>query len=282
MSLPQLSFSPIQILIGLLSPAIGIAGSYWFYRRSKREDEIRWRIENIYETCLEEVISLIDEDEYPGTIRNRQEESFWDGVSNWEKLRLNPQLIRKGSQYYRLLEDVEKAERKFTPLNQNIVEVFPDDVAKIDGTEVQLLAGGNADFEEIESHGDNPPGMLYMTSWYGLGAVLKNKDTAILNADSPKEVREFMVPEEGLEEHPYPVEPTMFMGDDLRPEQLSFWEEEFPKWAECLYLAIEMGYVEQYLKARKEEYEAQEEIKYSAKEIRKITESEIESLNTKK
>jgi hypothetical protein len=32
-----------------------------------------------------------------------------------------------------------------------------------------------------------------MSSWYGLGAVLEDIDTAILNADSPEEVRDFLV-----------------------------------------------------------------------------------------
>lgn len=129
MDLSQLSFSPIQILIGLLSAAIALAGSYWIYRRSKRDEEIRWRIENIYETGLEELNAVIDEDQFPGITRNRQEASFWDDISNWEKLRLTPQLIKQGTRYYRLLESFEKAERKFTPLNQDIVVYFPDDIS---------------------------------------------------------------------------------------------------------------------------------------------------------
>jgi hypothetical protein len=282
MDLSQLSFSPIQILTGLLSAAIALAGSYWIYRRSKRDEEIRWRIENIYESGLEELNAVLDEDQFPGTTRNRQEASFWDDISNWEKLRLNPQLIKQGTRYYRLLESLEKAERKFTPLNQDIVVQFPDDIAKIEGTEVQLLVGGTADFDETESYGENPPEMLLMSSWYGLGAVLEDIDTAILNADSPEEVRDFMVQDEDLDENPYPDEPTIFMGSGLRPEQLSFWEDEFPEWAECLYQAIEEGYVEQYFKAREQEYNTQQEIKETAEELREIMNSEIGSLTTDK
>jgi hypothetical protein len=282
MSLPQLSFSPIQILIGFLSAVIAIAGSYWIYRKSKRDEEIRWRIENIYETGLKEVNAIIDEDEYPGSPRNRQEASFWDDISNWEKLRLAPQLIRKGTQYYRRLADLEKAERRFTPLNQNLVDQFPNDVAKIEGTEVQLLVGGTADFEETKSHGENPPEMLFMASWYGLAAVLEGVDTAILNADSPEEIRDLMAQGADLDEHPYPDEPTIFMGSGLRPEQLSFWANEFLKWAECLYQAIEKGYVEEYLKAREQEYNTQQEIEETAKKIQEIMKNEIESLNADK
>jgi hypothetical protein len=282
MVLSQLSFSPIQILIALLSAVIAFAGSYWIYRRSKRDEEIRWRIENIYESGLEERNVVLDEDQFPGTTRNRQEASFWDDISNWEKLRLNPQLIKQGTRYYRLLESLEKAERKFTPLNQDIVVQFPDDIAKIEGTEVQLLVGGTADFDKTESHGKNPPEMLLMSSWYGLGAVLEDIDTAILNADSPEEVRDFMVQDEDLDENPYPDEPTIFMGSGLRPEQLSVWEDTFPEWAECLYQANERGHVEQYFKAREQEYNTQQEIKETAEELREIMNSEIESLNTDK
>lgn len=71
MDLSQLSFSPIQILVGLLSAAITLAGSYWIYRRPKRDEEIRWRIENIYESGLEELNAILDEDQFPGTTRNR-------------------------------------------------------------------------------------------------------------------------------------------------------------------------------------------------------------------
>lgn len=280
MSLLQLSFSPIQILVGLLFAILGIGGSYWVYRRSKRDEEIRWRLKNIYESGLEEINKVIDEDEYPGSLRNRQEASFWDDIRNWEKLRLSPQLIRKGTQYYRQLETLEEAEYNFTPLNQRIVDLFPDDVARIQGTKVQLLVGGTADFEETKSHGENPPEMLFLASWYGFESVLENIDTAILNAESPEEVRYFIVQGKDLDEHPYPDEPTMFMGNGLRPEQLSFWETEFPEWAECLYQAINEGYVEQYLIAREQEYNAQQEIKAIAKEIRKHMNEEIESLGT--
>jgi len=84
MDLSELPSSPIQTLIGLLSAAIALAGSYWIYRRSKRDEEIRWRIENIYETGLEELNAVIDEDQFPGITRNRQEASFWDDISNWK------------------------------------------------------------------------------------------------------------------------------------------------------------------------------------------------------
>lgn len=279
----QLPFSPTEILIGLLSGVIAVGGSYWIYRRSKRDKEIRWRTENIYETGLEEINAVLDEDEFPGSIRDRQEVSFWEDIGNVEKLRLNPQLIRKGTRYYRHLENLEKAEHKFTPLNQKIVDQFPDDVAKIEGTEVQLLVGGTADIEETESHGENPPGVQFMASWYGLGSVLEDIDTAILNADSPEEVRDFMVSDEDLDEHPYPDGPTIFMGGSgLRPEQLRFWEDEFPVWAECLYQAIEEDYVEKYFKARDQEYNAQQDTKETAEELREIMNSEIESLNTDK
>lgn len=280
MSLPLISFSPAQILVGVLSAIIGIAGSYWFYRRSKRDDEIRWRTENIYDSALEELNAVIDEDEYPGTTRNRQEESFWDDIDNLEKGRLSRQIVKKGEQYYRRLGKLEKAENKFLQLNKDIVEQFPDDVAKIEGTEVQLLVGGSADFE-TETHGENPPEISHLIGWAGLGTILDGVDTDILNADSPEEVREFLIPEEGLEEHQYPDEPTFFMGG-FRPEHLSFWEDEFPEWDECLYQAIDQGYVEEYLKARKNQYEVQQEVEELAGEIRDIIESEIESLNTDK
>lgn len=279
MDISQLPFSFTQILIGILSAAIAIVGGFWIYRRSKRDEEIRWRIKNIYETGLEEINAVINKEEYPGSLRNRQEESFWHDISNWEKLRLKPQLIRTGTRYYRQLENLEEAERKFTPLNQKIVDQFPDDIVQIEGTEVQLLVDGNVDFEETESHGENPPEMLFMASWYGLGSVLEDVDTAILNAESSDEVRDLMLQGDNLDEHPYPDEPTIFMGSGLRPEQLNFWEDEFPEWAECLYQAINEGYVEQYLKAREQEFNAQQEIKSSAKEIRKIMNEEIESLN---
>ena len=120
-----------------------------------------------------------------------------------------------------------------------------------------------------------------MSGWAGLGTILDGVDTDILNADSPEEVREFLIPEEGLEEHQYPDEPTIFMGG-FRPEYLSFWEDEFPEWDKCLYQAIDQGYVEEYLKAHKEQYEVQQEVEELAGEIRDIIESEIESLNTDK
>lgn len=281
MDLPQLSIPPGQILLGLLTVTITVGGSLWIYRRSKRDEEIRWRIENIYETGLDEVNAVIDDDEYPGTPRNRQDESFWDDVSYMEQIRIGPSLIRKGRQYYRLFGDLEKAERKFVPLNQDIMDEFPDDIVQAERTRVQLLVSGTAEFEETESHSEDSPKALMLSTWAGIESVFADRDVEILDADSPQELREYLIPEEGLEEYPYPDEPTIFMGG-FRPEYLSFWENEFSEWDECLYRIVDEGYVEEYLGACKAEYEAQEAVKDAAREVRDIMTEEISKLNTEK
>lgn len=280
MNLSQLGLSPIQILGGIFSAAISFAVSYWVYRRSKRNEEIRWRIENIYETGLEEVNAVIEEGGYPGVPRSRQDASFWADLSYTDQLRLGAGLVRKGTRYYRLLEKLEKAERKFIPLNQQITEKFPDDVIRIEGTAVQLLVGGTVNPSETKSHGDDPPKLLLLQSWVGLGSIVEGHFPEILNVDSPEELRERFIPEEGLDEHPYPDDPTDFMGSGLQPEQLSFLDEEFPEWADHLYQLIEEGHLEEYLRARQHQHDVQEELQDAAQEVRSIVEMEIETLNT--
>lgn len=282
MDLTQLAVSPIQILVGLLSAVITLAGSYWIYSRSKRDEEIRWRIENIHETGLEEVNAVIEEEEYPGIPRTRQNASFWDEISYTDQLRLGTNLIRKGTHYYRLLAKLEEAERKFIPLNQQITDTFPDDVIRTEGTAVQLLAGGKATPPETESHGDNPPKTLFLQSWVGLGSIVEDHLPEILDVDSPDELREYLIPEEGLDGYPYPDDPTIFMGSGLQPEQLSFLDEEFPEWADHLYQLIENGHLEKYLRARQHQHDVQEELQDAAREVRSIAEKEIKTLNTDK
>lgn len=279
MDLPQMSISASQILVGVLSAVITLAGSFWIYRRSKRDAEIRWRIENVYEEGLDEVNAVIEDNDFPGSLRNRQDSSFWDDVGYVEQLRLGPCLIRKATKYYRLLEDLERAERRFVPLNQEITEKFPDDVIRIEGTEVQILVGGIADPPVSESHGDNPPEALLLSSWAGLGLVFQGQDTAILDVDSPQELRDYLLPDEGVEEYPYPDEPTIFYGGGVRPENLSFLEEEFPEWAECLYEVVEEGYLEEYLEAHKQEHQVKKQLKDAAREVRETIREDIASLN---
>ncbi|QRV13831.1 hypothetical protein JMJ58_12805 [Haloterrigena salifodinae] len=277
MDLPQLSVSPAQIIVGILSAAIAFAGSYWVYQRTKRDKETRWRIENIYESGLEEVNAVIEEEEFPGSPRNRQDASFWDNISYTEKLRLGPTRMSKGNQYYHLLEDLEKAERKFISLNGKITSQFPDDVIKNQETSVQLLAGGT-----VNPAGNDPSDgkVGILQSWVSLGSIVEDHLPEILDVGTQEELRELLLPEEGLEEHQYPDRPTFFMGSGLQPEQLSFLDEEFPEWVDSLYVLIEEGYLEDYLRARQQQHDIKEELKDAAQEVRRLAEKDIESLNT--
>lgn len=279
MDLPQLVVSPTQIIIGILSAAITLTGSYWIYLRTKRDKEIRWRIGNVYEPGLEEANAIIDEEEYPGCPRNRQDASFWADLSYTKKLRLGPTRMRKGKHYYRLLEDLEKAEREFIPINKQIADRFPDDVIKNQETSVQILAGGTVNPAGKESP-DSKVGFL--RNWVSLGSVVKDHLPVILNIDSPEELRDHLIPEEGLDDHSYPNDPTIFMGNGLQPEQLSFLDEEFPEWADHFYQLIEEGHLEAYLRARQHHHDVQEELQDAAREVRSIAEDEIETLNSGK
>ncbi|MGQ3411558.1 hypothetical protein ACT4ML_04750 [Natrinema sp. LN54] len=279
MDLPQLAVSPMQVIIGILSAAIAFAGSYWVYLQTKRDKELRWRIENVYEPGLEEVNAIIEKDEYPGSLRSCQEASFWNDLSYTEKLRLGPTRMRQGNQYYRLLEDLEKAERKFIPLNGKITDKFPDDVIKNQGASVQLIAGGTVNPAGNESS-DSKVGVL--KSWVSLGSIVKDHLPEILNVNSSEELREHLIPEEGIDQHPYPDDPTIFMGSGLQPEQLSFLDEEFPEWADHFYQLIEEGHLEDYLRVRQQHHDVQEELQDAAQEIRSIAENEIKTLNKDK
>ena len=269
---------PTQLILAVLSAGLTFLGALWIYRKSKCDDEIRWRIEHIYEDGLAELTTLLEDDEYPGSLCDRQDNSFWTNLTYLEQLRLGPTLLRKGTHYSRLLADLETAERRVRTLNPDIMSLFPDDVVRRQGTAVQLLVGGIAE-PDTETRGKNPPTALIFSNWVDIALVFAGRDTAILDVDSPQQLREHLFPDDGLENHPYPDTPTMFDGG-FRPEYLSFWEDEFPDRAECLYPVVSEGLLEEYLTAREHEHRVKEQLNATAKDVREIMREEIKSLGT--
>lgn len=274
----QISFSHAQLLVGVLGLIFTIVVPYWAYRRSKHEKEIRWRTENVYNDALEETNPVVDGEELPGKTRNRQRASFWDDITYVDEARLNSNFVRKANRYYGLLGELEEAEQNFTPLNGRIKQELPDEFVKIEGTRVQLLAGSTGEFEVIESYGENPPQPLGLTQWVGIRDVFKDQGKDLPDVDSPGSLREHMIPQEGLDEYPYPDSPTQFAGG-FRPEHLSFWEREFPEWDESLYNIVKKEYVREYLEAYNREHEAQQEVRAAAREIQDTMTEDISELD---
>jgi hypothetical protein len=268
--LAVLPFSIGELVLALLSGAVV---TYWAYRRRKRDRETQWRIENGYEAALAEVNAILNEDKYPGTSRNRKRNSFANDIADSDEPRHSPEFLEKCGEYLGRLHSLERAEREFTPLNQNIVDLFPDDVVRTEGTEVSLLVGGDTDI------GDSTPKMNIMSTWTTIDGLFTGSDSEMFDADSAEEIRALLTPDGGFGGNSDENLRSRPPGCTLSYKQIKFWEREIPDWHDHIYQLINQGYAEDYLNAREQQYNTQQEVKEAAETIRGLIREEMASLN---
>lgn len=264
-----------SLLLTLGGGIIGGISTWVFYRKRWRKTSRQWKAETFYPDIIQELSQVVNEDALSGDPGNRTKNSVWNNIDRVTKLRIEADLRNALNQYQSALQSFEKAETQSRREIPKIIDTFPDEMIRVEDTDIFLRTNEVSEFVGVEEFGDNPPEVQGLETYTPIGEIFEGKSTNILDNPDSDEVREYLLPE-GDHKNP---DSTIYLDESYGSWSIELWDEKYPAWPEHFAKIIEEDWLKNYIEAQYKVIERKSTVTEEADSALEIAESKVKSLN---